>query len=103
MVDVAGAKEPVRVTYHSTASTGCRCPPPTASAWCGPRTGTASRARQIFIADWNHEHALAAIAAAPPRQAAASPARPVARRDPPHAPERSTPMTGSLLAPLTAR
>ena len=69
MVDAAGTKEPVRVTY-SDGFDGLPAPSPDGAtlAWTSSRSGGA--AGQIFLADWNHEHALEAIANAPPRKQA---------------------------------
>jgi Tol biopolymer transport system component len=67
MVDVEGRKEPVRVTY-SDGFDGLPVPSPDGRrlAWTSSRGG--GREGQIFLADWNHERALAAVAAAPERQ-----------------------------------
>jgi Tol biopolymer transport system component len=50
MVDKDGAKEPVRITYTD-------------------RGGGVGSAGQIYLAQWNHEAAMAALKAAPPRKA----------------------------------
>jgi Tol biopolymer transport system component len=67
MVDAAGAKEPVRVT-HSDGFDGLPVPSPDGRqlAWTSARSG--GSAGQLFLAQWNHEHALAAIKNAPPRK-----------------------------------
>jgi Tol biopolymer transport system component len=67
MVDVAGTKEPVRVTY-SDGFDGLPVPSPDGRqiAWTSSRGG--GREGQIFLAQWNHEAARKAIAAAPPRK-----------------------------------
>ena len=67
MVDVAGTKEPVRVTY-SDGFDGLPVPSPDGKqlAWTSSRAG--GREGQIFLAQWNHEAALKAIAAAPLRK-----------------------------------
>ncbi|MGE0816569.1 MAG: TolB family protein [Vicinamibacterales bacterium] len=67
MVDPAGAKEPVRVTY-SDGFDGLPVPSPdgTQIAFTSSRSG--GGAGQIFLAQWNHQAALAAIKAAPPRK-----------------------------------
>jgi Tol biopolymer transport system component len=67
MVDVAGTKEPVRVTY-SDGFDGLPVPSPdgTQMAWTSSRGG--GREGQIFLAQWNHEAARRAIAAAPLRK-----------------------------------
>lgn len=67
IVDVEGEKEPVQVTY-TDGFDGLPVPTPDGKklAWTssGRHEGTAG---QIYIANWNHEKALAALAAAPPR------------------------------------
>jgi len=69
MVDIDGKKEPVRVTY-SDGFDGLPVPSPdgTQLAWTSSRAG--GREGQIYLAQWNHQRALAAIDAAPPRQSA---------------------------------
>jgi Tol biopolymer transport system component len=66
MVDVEGLKEPVRVTY-SDGFDGLPVPSPDGKrlAWTSSRSG--GREGQLFLADWNHEAALAALRAAPER------------------------------------
>ena len=66
MVDVGGTKEPVRVTY-SDGFDGLPVPSPdgTRLAWTSSRGG--GREGQLFLADWNHEGALAALRSAPLR------------------------------------
>ena len=68
LVDVDGRKEPVRVTY-SDGFDGLPVPSPDGRqlAWTSTRGGGSQG--QIFLAQWNHERALAAIAAAPLRRA----------------------------------
>jgi Tol biopolymer transport system component len=67
MVDVAGTKEPVRITY-SDGFDGLPVPSPdgTQIAWTSSRAG--GREGQIFLAQWNHDAARKALAAAPPRR-----------------------------------
>jgi Tol biopolymer transport system component len=67
LVDIDGRKEPVRVTY-SDGFDGLPVPSPDGRqlAWTSSRSG--GREGQIFLADWSHEKALAALAAAPPRR-----------------------------------
>ena len=67
MVDVAGTKEPVRVTY-TDGFDGLPVPSPdgTQIAWTSSRGG--GREGQIFLAQWNHEAARAALARAPQRK-----------------------------------
>jgi Tol biopolymer transport system component len=66
MVDTAGTKEPVRVTY-TAGFDGLPVPSPDGRrlAWTSTRSGGAGG--QIFLADWNHERALDAIRRAPVR------------------------------------
>ena len=66
MVDVEGRKEPVRVTY-SDGFDGLPVPSPDGRrlAWTSNRGG--GREGQLFLADWNHDRALAALRAAPNR------------------------------------
>jgi len=66
MVDIEGIKEPVRVTY-AEGFDGLPVPSPdgTLLAWTSQRHG--EKGAQIFLAQWNHERALEALAAAPPR------------------------------------
>jgi Tol biopolymer transport system component len=67
LVDAAGAKEPVRVTY-SDGFDGLPVPSPDGKqlAWTSTRAG--GDAGQIYLAQWNHEKALEALKNAPPRQ-----------------------------------
>jgi Tol biopolymer transport system component len=67
MVDSAGTKEPVRVTY-SDGFDGLPVPSPDGRqlAWTSSRSG--GSAGQLFLAQWNHEKALEVIRNAPPRQ-----------------------------------
>jgi Tol biopolymer transport system component len=66
MVDIDGKKEPVRVTY-SDGFDGLPVPSPDGRqvAWTSTRAGGSEG--QIFLAQWNHEKALEALKAAPPR------------------------------------
>src|SRR5579871_6279667 len=67
MVDTAGKKEPVRVTY-SDGFDGLPVPSPDGKqlAWTSTRSGGGQG--QIFLAQWNHEKALEALKNAPPRK-----------------------------------
>src|SRR4051812_43626532 len=67
LVDAAGTKEPVRVTY-SDGFDGLPVPSPDGQtlAWTSSRSGGA--AGQLFLAQWNHEKALQAIRNAPLRK-----------------------------------
>ena len=66
MVDIDGRKEPVRITY-ADGFDGLPVPSPDGRrlAWTSSRGG--GREGQIFLADWNHDGALAALQAAPDR------------------------------------
>jgi Tol biopolymer transport system component len=67
MVDIDGKKEPVRITY-SDGFDGLPVPSPDGRrlAWTSSRGG--GREGQLFLADWNHERALAALKMAPQRK-----------------------------------
>jgi Tol biopolymer transport system component len=69
IVDAAGTKEPVRVTY-TDGFDGLPVPSPdgTRLAWTSSRSG--GGAGQLFLAEWNHAKALEALRTAPPRKAA---------------------------------
>ena len=69
IVDAAGAKEPVRVTY-SDGFDGLPVPSPDGKqiAWTSTRSG--GGAGQLFLAQWNHEKALEALKNAPPKKPA---------------------------------
>jgi Tol biopolymer transport system component len=71
MVDTAGTKEPVRVTY-TDGFDGLPVPSPDGRqlAWTSSRSGGTGTAGQLFLAQWNHQNALAAIKNAPPRKPA---------------------------------
>lgn len=68
MVDKAGLKEPVRITYSPNFD-GLPVPSPdgTQLAWTSSRAGGPGNPGQIYLAQWNHQAALAALKAAPPR------------------------------------
>ena len=67
LVDIDGRKEPVRVT-HTDGFDGLPVPSPDGRqlAWTSNRGG--GREGQIFLAQWNHQAALAAVKAAPARR-----------------------------------
>jgi len=69
MVDKAGLKEPVRITY-SDGFDGLPVPSPdgTQVAWTSSRAGGAGAPGQLYLGQWNHEAAMAALKAAGPRQ-----------------------------------
>jgi Tol biopolymer transport system component len=67
MVDTAGTREPIRVTY-SDGFDGLPVPSPdgTQLAWTSSRSGGSQG--QIFLAQWNHQRALAVLKNAPARK-----------------------------------
>ena len=67
LVDIDGKKEPVRVT-HTDGFDGLPVPSPDGRqlAWTSNRGG--GREGQIYLAQWNHQAAVAAVAAAPARR-----------------------------------
>ena len=67
IVDAAGAKEPVRVTYTDKFD-GLPVPSPdgTQLAWTSSRSD--GGAGQLFLAQWNHEKALEALKDAPAKK-----------------------------------
>jgi Tol biopolymer transport system component len=67
IVDADGTKEPVRVTY-TDGFDGLPVPSPDGRmlAWTSTRSGGSGG--QLFLAQWNHEKALEALAQAPPRK-----------------------------------
>jgi Tol biopolymer transport system component len=69
MVDAAGTKEPVQVTY-TAGFDGLPVPSPDGKtlAWTSSRAG--GSAGQLFLAQWNHSKAMEALKAAPPRKPA---------------------------------
>ncbi len=72
MVDPMGEKEPVRVTYTEGADVlPVFSPDGERLCWTSTRHGAQGRKGQLFIGQWDHEAALAAIAAAPPRKPSA--------------------------------
>lgn len=75
IVDTDGTKEPVRVTWTDRFD-GLPVPSPDGRqlVWTSSRHG--GDGGQIYIADWNHEAALAALAASPDREASGPPADP---------------------------
>lgn len=74
IVDSAGTKEPVRVTY-TDGFDGLPVPSPDGRqlAWTSARSGGTGSAGQLFLAQWNHDKALDAIRHAPPRQSPKKP------------------------------
>lgn len=68
IVDKDGAKEPVRITY-TPGFDGLPVPSPdgTQLAFTSSRGGGPGNPGQIYLAQWNHEAAMAALKAAPAR------------------------------------
>ncbi len=75
IVDTEGLKEPVRVTYTDRFD-GLPVPSPDGRqlVWTSSRHG--GDGGQLYIADWNHEAALAALETSPDRVAGGPPALP---------------------------
>ena len=69
MVDVEGTKEPVQITT-TDGFDGLPVPTPDGARMAWTSTRHDGEGGQIYIADWNHEAALAALAAAPARTTA---------------------------------
>lgn len=66
MVDALGEREPVRVTF-TDGFDGLPVFSPDGKQLCWTSNRTADKNSQIFIANWNHEAALAALVASPVR------------------------------------
>jgi len=66
MVDVEGTREPVQITFTDRFD-GLPVPTPDGKQlmWTSQRHGEGGG--QLYMADWNHEAAMAALDAAPPR------------------------------------
>ena len=69
IVDVEGTREPVRVTY-TAGFDGLPVPSPDGRTLAWTSTRRAGGKGQLFVGEWNHQAALAALAAAPARRAA---------------------------------
>jgi hypothetical protein len=69
IVDVQGKKEPVRVTF-TDGFDGLPVFSPKGDKLCWTSNRTADNKSQLFMADWNHQAALDALAKAPNRTAA---------------------------------
>jgi Tol biopolymer transport system component len=67
LVDVAGRKEPVRVTY-TDGFDGLPVPSPDGEQLSWTSNRGSGGGGQIFVARWNHEKAMEALKASPPRQ-----------------------------------
>jgi len=70
IVDMEGRQQPVRVTF-TDGFDGLPVPSPdgTKLSWTSNRGAVGGDGAQIYIADWNHERALEALAASPLRGA----------------------------------
>jgi hypothetical protein len=92
LVDAAGSKEPVRVT-HTPGFDGLPTFSPDGKTLSWTSGRTSNKASQIFLAGWNHEAALAMIAAS-----SAFTERPASAETPP----TPSPETAVLEAPTAA-
>ncbi len=70
IVPVDGSTEPVRVTY-TDGFDGLPSFSPDGKRLCWTAARTNDKSSQLFLADWRHEAALAALAAAPKRELSA--------------------------------
>ena len=70
IVDAKGEKEPVRVTYYRRLRRAARALARRNAAGLDVEPGPAAAAGQLFLAQWNHEKALQALADAPPKKPA---------------------------------
>jgi Tol biopolymer transport system component len=70
LVDAAGTREPVRVTF-TDGFDGLPVFSPDGEKLCWTSSRTSEHKSQLFIGAWNHQAALGALAAAPLREAAA--------------------------------
>jgi hypothetical protein len=68
IVDAEGAKEPVRVSF-TDGFDGLPVFSPDGKRLCWTTNRTGDKQSQLFLADWNHEAALAALQAGPARAA----------------------------------
>jgi len=66
LVDVQGAREPVRVTF-TDGFDGLPVFSPNGKKLCWTSIRTTNRQAQLFLADWNHEAARQALGSAPAR------------------------------------
>jgi len=67
LVDTQGRKEPVRITY-TAGFDGLPVPSPDGERLSWTSNRGSGGGGQIFLAEWNHERALDALKASPPRQ-----------------------------------
>lgn len=72
LIDAAGAREPVRVT-HTDGFDGLPVFSPDGKKLCWTSGRTSDGKSQLFLADWNHAAALAALTAAPSRSSGGAP------------------------------
>ena len=77
IVDRDGTKEPVRVT-HSPGFDGLPVFSPDGKKLCWTSGRTSDGKSQLFMADWNHQAALDALAKSPKRAVNPEPAKPAA-------------------------
>jgi Tol biopolymer transport system component len=67
LVDTAGTKEPVRITY-ADGFDGLPVPSPDGEQLSWTSNRGSGGGGQIFLARWNHAKAVAALKGSPPRQ-----------------------------------
>src|SRR5882724_11047153 len=72
LVDAAGARDPVRVTF-TDGFDGLPVFSPDGQKLCWTTSRTTDKRSQLFLARWNHSAALRALEAAPPRNPASAP------------------------------
>jgi len=71
LVDAQGERDPVRVTYATNAFDGLPVFSPDGKKLCWSSGRTSDGKSQLFLGDWNHVAALAALELAPKRDLAA--------------------------------
>lgn len=81
IVDADGAKEPVRATF-TDGFDGLPVFSPDGAKLCWTSNRTADRKSQLFLANWNHDAALAALGEAPARVVGTASSVPVAKSMP---------------------
>ena len=94
LVDAAGAREPVRVTF-TEGFDGLPVFSPDGRKLCWTSGRTSDQKSQLFLAKWNHEAALKALEVSPLRSAQASGSQPAASS----APAEATPAPPLSAAP----
>jgi Tol biopolymer transport system component len=97
IVDAEGTKEPVRITF-TDGFDGLPVFSPDGKKLCWTTNRGSEKKSQLWLANWNHEAALEAIATAPHRAAATAsksePQQPTSKTD---APASGQPHVGSLI------